>query len=433
MSRGSLPGERRGGRKLRTPNRRTILTDRILALATEHPDISWTGFLDVLARDKAVPADTRVEVLKSLSRRGKQTAASSNRGIAGPADRHGAKRSGRSITKTNIYQLEGFLRVAHDDSAAPKHRRKAALAAAQLLLPMEQGKHKWGALTDKFGIAINPAIAREYRDIKLRLEALRGGQTKAAPIVRVEIRKLKTRRDAILDRVECPCPKIYGVKHHADDCSRLNLLSNKRRRGKILTSQEDAEEAHRQIRADIYDRGPEMRARRRRKQLERLAHDEWESHVVKDPEPIQMTNGERSTLVLLRWLYPDRHKVPSREGQQSHEEFQADRSAFAWGEPNPNDGYFHAYKEAPVGIDDNDRLDGGWIGTNAADEPAVDFEAWLRGTEQYQPFQLRKAAYKRFGKTFSPVCPDLVIACVEANVLPGEAVCSQFQKYLGNP
>jgi hypothetical protein len=425
-----MPGERRGGRQLRTPNRRTVLTDRVLALASKHPDISWTGFLDVLARDKDVPADTRVEVLKSLSSRGRQTAASANRGLAVPADRRRARRSGRSITKMNTYQLEGFLRVVHDDSAAPKHRRKAALAAAQLLLPVDQNKQKWGALKDKFGIAINPAMAREYRDIKLRLEALRKGQTQAAPIVRVEIRKLEARRRVILDRVECPCPATYGVKHNMDDCYRLNHLDNKRRTGKMLTCEEDAEEAHRRIRADIYDSGPEMQARRRRKQLERLAYDEWESRVVKIAEPIEMTIRERSTLELLRRLYPDVHRVSSRYDLQSHDEFKADESAFACEEPNPSDGYFHASQETPPEIEDNERLNGGRIGTSA-DEPAVDFEAWLRGTEQYQPFRLREAANKLFGKTFSRVYPDLVIACVEANILPTEKICPQFREHLG--
>ena len=37
MLRGSKPGERRGGRKRATPNKRTVLTDRILSIGLEHP------------------------------------------------------------------------------------------------------------------------------------------------------------------------------------------------------------------------------------------------------------------------------------------------------------------------------------------------------------------------------------------------------------
>jgi hypothetical protein len=427
-----MPGERRGGRQLRTPNRRTILTDRILVLSTQHPDMAWNGFLDILARDRDVPADTRVEVLKSLSSRGRQTAAPGNSGLGGtmPHDRRRAKRSGRTITKMNTYQLEGFLRVAHDDSAAPQHRRKAALAAAQLLLPVEQGRHKWGALTDKFGMAVNPAIASEYRDIKLRLEALRRSEARATPIVRVEIRKLEARGDAILDRVECPGPKTYTVKHNADDCLRLNRFANKRRTGKVLTSEEDAEEAHRQIRADVYDRGPEMQARRQRKALEQLANEERDSQLIKGEKPVRMTIRARSTLELLRWLYPDKHPVRQKEGQRFHDEFETDNSAFTQATPNPGDGYFHAAKETRSELEDDERLDGEWIGTTAH-EPEVDFAAWLRGTKQYQAFRLRDAARKRFGRTFSPVYPDLVIACVDANILARDEVCPQFLEYLG--
>ena len=46
--------------------------------------------------------------------------------------------------------------------------------------------------------------------------------------------------------------------------------------------------------------------------------------------------------------------------------------------------------------------------------PLSIFEAWLRGTERYQPFQLRKAADRRFLKHFSQIYLDLVITCVEA-------------------
>ena len=40
MPRGSKRGERRGGRQRATPNKRTALTDRILAAASEHPSAS---------------------------------------------------------------------------------------------------------------------------------------------------------------------------------------------------------------------------------------------------------------------------------------------------------------------------------------------------------------------------------------------------------
>src|ERR1700751_2067756 len=62
MLRGSRPGERRGGRKGGTPNRRTILRDRILAIGLDHPAASQRAFLLKLVKDRKLPADTRIAV-----------------------------------------------------------------------------------------------------------------------------------------------------------------------------------------------------------------------------------------------------------------------------------------------------------------------------------------------------------------------------------
>jgi len=65
MLRGSKRGERRGGRKRHTPNRRTILTDRILALGLDHPAASQRALLLMLVKDQNLPADTRMAVAAS--------------------------------------------------------------------------------------------------------------------------------------------------------------------------------------------------------------------------------------------------------------------------------------------------------------------------------------------------------------------------------
>jgi hypothetical protein len=62
MLRGSRPGERRGGRTGGTPNRRTILTESILAIGADHPTASWKSFLQKLVKDSMLPADTRMAV-----------------------------------------------------------------------------------------------------------------------------------------------------------------------------------------------------------------------------------------------------------------------------------------------------------------------------------------------------------------------------------
>ena len=68
MLRGSRPGERRGGRKLDTPNRRTLLTDSILAIGLDHPTASRHSLVLKLVKDRKLPADTRMAIAPNASR-----------------------------------------------------------------------------------------------------------------------------------------------------------------------------------------------------------------------------------------------------------------------------------------------------------------------------------------------------------------------------
>ena len=62
MPRGSKIGERRGGRQRGTPNRRTVLADRILAIASERPTTSAGQLVDILVKDHELPADIRMAI-----------------------------------------------------------------------------------------------------------------------------------------------------------------------------------------------------------------------------------------------------------------------------------------------------------------------------------------------------------------------------------
>jgi hypothetical protein len=62
MPRGSKPGERRGGRQRATPNRRTALTNRILAVAAAHPAATAHELVLILAKDQGLAADTRMAI-----------------------------------------------------------------------------------------------------------------------------------------------------------------------------------------------------------------------------------------------------------------------------------------------------------------------------------------------------------------------------------
>jgi hypothetical protein len=65
MPRGSKPGERRGGRQRATPNKRTVLTDRILAVASANPTASCDAIVvAILVKDQPLAADVRVTIAR---------------------------------------------------------------------------------------------------------------------------------------------------------------------------------------------------------------------------------------------------------------------------------------------------------------------------------------------------------------------------------
>src|SRR3954452_3610042 len=66
MSRGSVPGERRGGRKRGTPNKATAT---VKALAQEYTTASIKALVEVM-EDKTAPAVARVKAAEALLDRG---------------------------------------------------------------------------------------------------------------------------------------------------------------------------------------------------------------------------------------------------------------------------------------------------------------------------------------------------------------------------
>ena len=86
MSRGSKIGERRGGRDRGTPNGRTRLVDRILAIASECLATSAEGFIAVLVQDQKIPADIRMAIAPGTSHSASSTPIKINgrKTISGP-------------------------------------------------------------------------------------------------------------------------------------------------------------------------------------------------------------------------------------------------------------------------------------------------------------------------------------------------------------
>jgi hypothetical protein len=278
MLRGSRPGERRGGRKQGTPNRRTILRDRILSIGSDQPAASQRAFLLKLVKDRKLPAETRMAV-------------------ATPA-------VVPAIRDWNPHTRDALFGVVQDATADPKARSKAALKIAEFLLPKAGRRAK--VIPDEYGFSISPNLARAYREIQLELRALARGSTQKIPAVAETIKKLEARSDAIRRRLQLPCPSKYGDKEAGNDWVRLMEFTSLRDNETALTETQKAEEAHLKARFDVFCASPESIARRRREALEDAERRFKRSRRLTGEYAPPLSHKERNDLKLLRWLYPKR-------------------------------------------------------------------------------------------------------------------------------
>jgi hypothetical protein len=291
MLRGSKPGEHRGGRKPHTPNRRTILVDRILSIGSEHPRLLPHGFLLRLVKDPKLPADTRMALApKSF-----------------PLKRiHESRTRRQGAAPVSVPQewtpltLDALFGIVQDATADAKARRKAALKIAEFLLPKVAKKAK--VLPDEYGFLVNPNLASAYRDIQLELQALVTGPSGKIPAIAEKIKKLEARSDAIRRRLQVPCPTKYTNNEAADDHARLLQYASLRDDKFPLTETQKAEEAHRKVRFDVFAYSPESNARRRREALQEAERRFERNRGIGGATPL--SGAERKELELLRWLYP---------------------------------------------------------------------------------------------------------------------------------
>jgi hypothetical protein len=311
MLRGSRPGERRGGRTRGTPNRRTILRDRILALGLDHPAASQRAFLLKLVKDRKLPGDTRMAVApqcfppkRTLSSGTGRPRASALTTAGSAAASNGSQTPAAvaAIRDWHSQALDALFGVVQDASAPPEVRRKAALRFAEFLLPKVGKKAK--VIPDEYGFSVNPNLASGYRDIQHEVRALVNGPTRKIPAIAEKIKKLEARSDAIRRRLQMPCPSKYGNEQAAKDRARLMEFTALRDNQTTLTEAQTAEEAHLRARFDVFAASPESIARRRRQALEDAERRFKKSRSTGDFPAAPLSRKERSDLKLLRWLYP---------------------------------------------------------------------------------------------------------------------------------
>lgn len=158
-------------------------------------------------------------------------------------------------------------------SSPLRHRRKAALEAAQHFLPKitSDGAERSRAVADEVGFVISPKMTREYRDSRLQLRQLPRSRGYNAAAIAQKRRKLQARMENILWRLLAPCPSRYGKVENSADRQRLIHFAGRRDAGMAFTEEEDAEEAHVRARVDCLEAGPERTARRHLLELKERA------------------------------------------------------------------------------------------------------------------------------------------------------------------
>jgi hypothetical protein len=365
MPRGSMPGQRRGGRRRATPNGRTILVDRILAAAAVLPAASAKEFLTTIVNDQELPAETRLAVLQRrlTQARGKRPAKAraltraetgQKASAAGATNRRGARAmiEGPAVEGgMDLPHLEALFGIVRCATAAAKVRRSAAYVIAKFLLPAKPVNKTWRSTPDKYGFCINPDIAKEYRDKDFELRKLKKHPNQHMPAIAQKMGKLQARRDAIFARLRCPCPSCYGAMEFREDMSRLDYFWSKRENDIPLTEEEDAEEAHFKARYDSFAEGPEQIARRRRQRLERADQKFRAGRFFKEPGARVLSRKNRNDLRLLRLLYPAPASVKRdiSEGIEDIEDIRCQDHPFAVEEPD-SDGNFYTFDAPLVGM-----------------------------------------------------------------------------------
>jgi hypothetical protein len=356
-----------------------------------------------------------------------------------------------------LKKIKGFIGIVCDAAEAPKVRRKAALEVAKVLLPEKPVVNRWGAPPDEFGFAINPGIAKEYRDIDLELNKLDKRDIRDVPENARRIKKLKARQQVIRDRMQCPPPALYNRPEIIKDGSLLLDYKRKRLEGLAFTPEQDAEEAHVKARYDSYrEANPEGMAGRVRNEIRDALRLYRRMPVAKNKVSLK----ERALLPMLEFLYPKGENLavlPRQQREARYAEIAEDLerswrdSELANAKPHSMNGNFDApdSKSRPPEPDSNGQFDlleaasivphcpseedEAFRANATEDDDQVDLEAWMCG-KNCLAGQVRDAARKRLGKSYTNVYPDIVIDCVKAKLVPEEEIRPDFWKYLpGGP
>ena len=172
--------------------------------------------------------------------------------------------------------------VAQDTAANAADRRKAASQIAEFFLPKNaRGKkpRRGKFPPDEYGFVVDPELARELRDSKLKLACLKldKKRTPLRDCARGEESSGPNRGDPEIHS-NVPVLQDTAVSNSRATMSGLRSLLIGGYKETLFPPEEDLEEARRTARRDSFLKGPEVMARQRLKDLrdkKRVAENGW--------------------------------------------------------------------------------------------------------------------------------------------------------------
>lgn len=266
MPRGSRPGERRGGRQRGTPNKKTLIKNAVFLAAAEDPNRSPLDFMLALMRNSQVPLDMRIDMAAAAApfvharpepvrKKGPDPIDLRDRlGHTGDLKFESLRAKPGAEGSEGVSPLNFLLGVMGHPEATPRQRVKAATVAARYTNPRAGGSAVPAAVVveDKFGFKVDPELARAERDDSAREATLeewysrKKNSSYKEKVSDHELVQIGKRRAERVARVKFP--DGYTSVDRGADRKRLDELNSKRRSGKKLTPEEDAEEAHLTVR-----------------------------------------------------------------------------------------------------------------------------------------------------------------------------------------
>jgi len=325
MPRGSLPGERRGGRQRGTPNKKTALRNAAIAAAAADPNFLPLDFFRSLMANADLPLELRVTAAEAAlpfihsKPRLSHPHQPAPRKYGEPAPRVnvrrvpviGATRTAKVSAPVaegrgqDLSPLDFLLALMRDPETPPQLCIKLAHIVAPYVHP-KLGHDPRPAnvlvIEDPFGFVIDHDVAKALRDDEKQLEdfARRRYPHPASDKRELEIQARVTQIIKAL-----VCPEGYTESDYAEDWKRICQLAKKRMAPwphNKLTEEEEAEEAHLAARHTAYRNSPEVVAEREAKseagkRIFWLTVSTMGKHPTATPE-------ELSELARLSALYP---------------------------------------------------------------------------------------------------------------------------------